>query len=190
MGRCRQLVQLVRGSAALKKPAEKIHDRRAEIPAIQAAGTVVAVVRDPYPDAVTGIHHNITVIRSTRDDPLSGMLARGQIDMAQYEAGREWQRHWEAAAIGVVRGIDTTKEPVDGKGPSSGLFTDQQRKAFNELRVVTVTLGYEGDRLVRNILGERMQIAEAARWHGRSKKYIGIRFRACLEKMAKMWFLA
>jgi hypothetical protein len=172
-----------------KKP-ETVHDRRAEIPAIQVAGTVVAVVRDPYPDPYTGMHHNITVIRSTKDDPLAGMLARRQIDLAQHEAGREWQRYWEDAAIGSVRAVDPTKEPVDGKGPSPTPFSDLQRKAMLELRHVAIVLGWEGDRLVRDILGDRVQLADAAMRRSRSKKYIGIRFRECLETMAHMWHFA
>jgi hypothetical protein len=164
------------------KNPETVHDRRAEIPAIQAAGTVVAVVRDPYSE----IGENITVLRATRDDPLAGMLARKQIDLAQHEAGREWQRYWEDAAIGSVRAIDPTKEPVDGKGPVHVPFSDLQRKAMLKLREVALVLGYEGDRLVRDILGDRVQLADAAARRGRSKKYIGQRFRECLETMAKL----
>jgi hypothetical protein len=168
-----------------KKP-EVIHDRRAELPAIQAAGTVVAMVRDPY----SAVGENITVLRATRDDPLAGMLARGQIDLAQYEAGREWQRHWEDAAIGAVRAIDPTKEPVDGKGPMHSPFTERQRKAMVKLREVALVLGYEGDRLIRDILGERTALALAAERRHWAKKYLGRRFRECLETMAKLMCFA
>jgi hypothetical protein len=89
-----------------------------------------------------------------------------------------------------VRAIDPTKEPVDGKGPPTTPFTDLQRKAMLELRHVAIVLGWEGDRLVRDILGDRVQLADAAVRRGRSKKYIGIRFRECLETMAKMWCFA
>jgi len=165
---------------------EKIHDRRGEVPPFQALGVVADVVRDPY----STIGENITVIRATRDDPLAGMLARRQIDLAQYEAGREWQRHWEEAAIGAVRAIDTTKEPVDGKGATAGPFTDRQRLAFNELWVVRRTLGFEGERLVREILGDRIPLEVAAAQRGRPRKYIGMRFREALETMARMWCFA
>ena len=164
----------------------KIHDRRAEVSAFQAEHAVAAVVRDPYSE----IGESITVLRSTRDDPLAGMLARGFIDQAQYSAGREWQRNWEEAAVGALKSIDPTREPVDGKGANPGPFTDRQRMAFQELRVVQITLGYEGDSLVRDILGERMQLQQVADRRGRPKKYIGQRFRECLETMAKIWSLA
>lgn len=147
---------------------------------------MVAVVRDPYSD----LGENITVLRSTRDDPLAGMLARQSIDLAQYEAGREWQRHWEDAQIGAVRAIDPTREPVDGKGPQTSPYNEKQRKAMGELRTVAAVLGYEGDRLIADILGSRTPLELAAQRRGRSKKYISIRFRECLETMAKIWGFA
>jgi hypothetical protein len=147
---------------------------------------VAAVVRDPY----STIGETITVLRATRDDPLAGLLARRSIDLAQYEAGREWQRHWEAAQIGAVKAIDPTREPVDGKGPARSPYSEQQREAMTELRTVAVTLGYVGDRLVRDILGERVSLEDAAKRRGRSRKYIGLRFREALETMAKMWCFA
>jgi len=164
----------------------KVHDRLAELPAIQAQHTVAAVVRDPYSD----VGENITVLRATRDDPLAGMLARQQIDQAQFEAGRAWQGLWEAAEVGRIRGIDPMKEPVSGSGPPASPFTDRQREAFNELRAVSLTLGFEGDRLVREILGERVSLEAAAKRRGREKRYVGVRFRECLETMAKMWGFA
>jgi len=166
----------------MKKP-ETIHDRRAELSAIQAQHAVAAVVRDPY----STIGENITVLRATRDDPLAGMLARQQIDQAQFESGRAWQGLWEAAEIGAVRGIDPTKEPVDGKGAAASPFTDRQRDAFHELRTVSLTLGFEGDRLVRQILGERLSLQFCADQRKQTQKYIRLRFRECLETMAKMW---
>jgi hypothetical protein len=171
----------------MKKPqSEKVHDRRAEITAIQAQGTVAAVVADPYSE----IGETITVLRATRDDPLAGMLARGSIDLAQYAAGREWQRYWEDAQIGAVRAIDPTREPVDGKGPQRSPYTEKQREAMSELRSVMAKLGYEGNRLVRDILGDRMPLELAAQHRGRSRKYIGLRFRETLETMAKVWGFA
>jgi hypothetical protein len=147
---------------------------------------VVAIVRDPY----SQIGETITVLRATRDDPLAGMLARGQIDLAQFEAGREWQRHWEDAQIGAVKAIDPTREPVDGKGPARSPYTEKQHKAMQELTTVQVLLGFEGTHLVREILGERLSLEVVANRHGRPKKYIGQRFKECLETLAKMWGFA
>jgi hypothetical protein len=163
----------------------QIHDRLAEISPRQREGVVTEVVEDPYKRG-----ENIRVLRATRDDPLAGLHARGSIDTAQLAAGRVWQRHWENAQIGSVRAIDPTKEPVDGKGPPPAPFTDRQRMAFKELSKAALMLGYEGDRIVRAILGERETLLAVAIRHHRSKKYIGQRFRECLETMARMWMLA
>jgi hypothetical protein len=160
----------------------KVHDRRAELSAIQAGHAVAAVVQDPFSP-----NDHITVLRFTRDDPLAGMLARSQIDQAQFSAGRQWQEHWENAGVGIIKAIDPTKEPVDGKGSVVDPFTDRQKEAFTELHVVQRTLGYEGDLLVRDVLGERLPIMEAARRRGRSPRYVGVRFRECLETLARMW---
>lgn len=170
---------------ASTKRSEVIHDRLAEVSPSQQLGLVVDVVQDPYDQAA-----NITVARATRDDPLAGMLARGQIDRAKYEAGRIWQRHWENAAIGgTLKGCDTTREPVDGRGQTPDPFTDRQRAAVQKLREATVALGYNGDRIIRMVLADRMSIIQVADVLKRHKKYIGVRFRECLETLAKLWSL-
>jgi hypothetical protein len=164
----------------------KVHERLAEIPAAQVGSTVVAIVDDPY----SQVGAQIAVMRSVRDDPLAGMYARSQIDTAQYSAGRQWQRIHEQAAVGALKSIDPTQEPVDGHGPPHEPFTDVQRHAFAELKAVAVCLGFEGDRLVRDILGDRVSLFEAAQRRSRPKKYIGQRFRECLETLAKLWGFA
>lgn len=164
---------------------EKIHDRLAEVPAQQREGVVTDVVEDPYKRG-----ENIRVLRSTRDDPLAGLHARGSIDTAQLQAGRVWQRHWEnAQGSSAVRAMDPSKEPVDGRGETPAPFTDKQRKACMELRAASLMLGYEGDRITRAILGERESLHAVAVRHRRSKKFIGLRFRECLETLARMWML-
>lgn len=167
-----------------KQRSEIIHDRLAEVSPSQQLGLVVDVVQDPYDAAAT-----ISVARATRDDPLAGMHARGQIDTAQLSAGRIWQRHWEDAAIGSIRAINPMKEPVDGSGPPPVPFTDRQREAMDELRMAAVALGQEGDRIVRLVLVDRLQITELAIRVGRPKKYMGQRFRECLETLARLWSL-
>lgn len=163
--------------------AETVHDRLAQVPLQQQAGIVTDVVRDPAGD-------HIRVLRATRDDPLAGMHARGFVDLAQLSAGRAWQQLWEDAELGAVRAIDPTKEPVDGHGPTREAITDRRQHAMAELRLCAVLLGLEGDRLVRAVLAERLQIIAAAQRFGRPKKYTGQRFRECLETLARAWGLA
>ena len=163
---------------------EIVHDRRAEPLPFQHTETAVDTVPDPY-----GVG-TISVLRSTRDDPLAGMFARRFIDSAQFAAGRHWQQCWEAAQIGQIRAVDTTKEPVDGKGPACTPFTDKQREAFRELQLASVVLGYEGDCIIREVLAGRLSLKDVGIKHHRPKKYIGMRFREALESMAKLWSYA
>jgi hypothetical protein len=132
----------------------------------------------------------ISVTRNVQDDPVAGMYARRFIDAAQLAAARHWQQAWEAAQIGQIQAVDTTKEPVDGTGPPRPPFTDKQREAFKELQMAALVLGYEGDRIIREVLAERMSLMMVSIRHHRPKKYIGMRFREALESMAKLWSYA
>ncbi len=158
----------------------KVYDRMsADLPT--NSQVVPAVVRD-------GAGDYIKVLRSVRDDPLAGMLSRGQIDAAQYEGGRLWQQYREDSEIGGAQAIDTTKEAVDG-----GRFKEPDitklSTALRELRRANEILGAYGASLVEDILGRRMSIAEvaAARSMPRQREidYLGKRFRECLESLAK-----
>lgn len=89
------------------QPEAPVHDRTAKD--LLAAGQYVAIdVIDPFdPQA------KITVLRQTRCDPLGRLHAHHQIDDAQYQAGRRYERDRELAERGA-RAIDPTKEAVDG----------------------------------------------------------------------------
>jgi hypothetical protein len=141
------------------------------------------IVDDPYE-----IGGKIFAIASMRDDPLARLHARGQIDDAQYAAGRHWQKLFGDSEVGGLKAMDTTKEPVDGGGFSDPI-TDRQRRAVAGLIRATKALGLEGEALVRDILGRRWFIEQAAAARGlhtqRGIDYLGRRFRECLETIAK-----
>jgi hypothetical protein len=152
------------------------------------AMVVPVEVADPYE-----IGAKLLVMRSLRDDPLARMLARAQIDEAQFAAGRLWQRHHENSEIGGVSAIDPQREAVDG-GRIPEPITDRQIKAIQKLTEADRELGREGAAIVRMILGNRYGIAQVASIHGdgteREIWYIGRRFRASLDILAKLWGLA
>ena len=161
------------------------HDRRTQdIPwGAQVASTVED---DPYERG-----GQIAVLRSIRDDPLGGLLSRGYIDRAQFEAGRRWQGYYERAGIGMVVAMDTTREPVDGHGPSRTDLTDSQVDAFRELLRAGDHLGVQGNILVQMVLGQGVTIQEICcrrkedtEW---ARKYWGKRLRECLETLAELW---
>src|SRR3990167_7950892 len=162
----------------------KIHDRTA--PAPRNAQTIEAVVDEPE-DYAQFPGEKIKVTRSIRDDPLAGMLARGQIDDAMMMGGWTWQMYHEQSEVGSICAIDPTREAVDG-GRFPEPITDRQIAAFRELKQADNALGYEGKRLIYGILGQRKSITEYAMSIGltteREFNYIGRRLRECLDTLA------
>ena len=165
-------------------PRDKIYDRMADDLPINAV-----VVPDVVDDPIEG-GARLRVIRSVRDDPLAGMLSRGQIDPAQHEAGRLWQKYREDSEIGSIRAIDPTKEAVDGGRFKEPDITRMSR-ALAELKAAQRELGEYGASIVHDVLARRMtiqQIAEArCMTRHREIDYLGRRFRECLESLAKLW---
>lgn len=166
---------------------EKVHQRMtSDAPINSVLG--VKVVDDPYE-----MGSKLQVLVSLRDDPLAGMYSRGQIDDAQLAGGRKWQRHYEEAEIGGIRAIDPTKEAVDG-GRIPEPITDRQIIAFRELTRADKELGQEGRALIRDILGGRMSVSQAAVRRGLTRQreidYVGYRFRECLDTLAVLWNFA
>jgi hypothetical protein len=145
-------------------------------------------VDDPYEDG-----GKILVMQSTRDDPLSEMRARGQIDDCDYEAGRHWQRAWEHAEIGGVQGIDPTKEAVDG-GRMREVLTDRQIRATKDLTAARHELGTFGNWIIVSVLGTRKPLVELARESAGPSgpvddeyKYLRRRFKRCLSTLSVLF---
>lgn len=164
---------------------DKIYDRMtADLPINSVVAP--AVVKD-------GAGDYIRVLRSIRDDPLAGMLSRSQIDEAQFRAGRKWQEHRENSEIGGARAIDTTREAVDG-GRFKEPDVDRLSLALKELKAADKALGAYGASLVHDVLGRRLSISAVAamRMMPRQREidYLGMRFRECLESLAKLWGFA
>jgi hypothetical protein len=98
----------------------KIHDRRSK-DVLRNRHVSIIEVEDPYERG-----EMIVVSRQLRGDPLGRLHAHGQIDQAQYNAGRAFQFDWETAERGA-RAIDPTKEAVDG-GQMPEPITDGQAR--------------------------------------------------------------
>jgi hypothetical protein len=131
----------------------KIHDRRSR-DVLRNRHISIIEVEDPYERG-----EKIVVSRQLRGDPLGRLHAHGQIDQAQYNAGRAFQFDWETAERGA-RAIDPTKEAVDG-GQMPEPITDGQAAA----RVRLVEIERE--------LGRRIfRVVHAAVIHGMSMEQI------------------
>lgn len=159
--------------------AGKVYDLKSRDLPINAVVATLKVV-DPFGDQAE-------VLQNLRDDPLAGMLARRQIDQAQFEAGRIWQRYMEDTEVGNIRAIDPTKEAVDG-GRMPEPLSDSAARAFKELARAHALLGMIGESIVRDILGSRLTIQQAGQRRGYSTKaeqeYMGRRFREALDQLA------
>lgn len=162
------------------------HDRRAT-DLLRNAQVSPLEVDDPIE-----LGGKLIVMRSTRDDPLADLHARGQIDEAQYQSGRAFQGDFETAERGP-RAIDFTREAVDG-GLMPEPITEAQRKAAKQLAVVYRALGQDGAALTHDVLVHsktRAQVAESRGLVGRRwEEYYGMRFRECLNCLAKVYGFA
>lgn len=141
-------------------------------------------VDDPYE-----VGGKILVMRSTRDDPLADLHDRNMIDEAQYQAGRAFQRDFEAAESGA-RAIDFTREYVDG-GTMPDPLSEARMRAGKQLAVVYEKLGMVDSVLVHDVLVHSMtraQVAAKRGYNSRSRvEYYGMRFRDCLDSMALIY---
>lgn len=169
-------------------PASQVHDRKSH-DLLRGAQVGAIVVDDPM-----GLEpgDKIAVLRSTRDDPLARLHDRKQIDEAQYNGGRAFQHDFETAERGP-QAIDPSKEYVDG-GRLPEPITEQQRKAVMRLNRAERKLGADGSALAHNVLIAGMAVSQIARSRGlvgeRWEKYFGMRFRECLETLAKVYGFA
>ena len=167
------------------KRVAMIHDRKSNDLTINSR-VAEAVVDDPYSDN----GGKLRVIRSVRDDPLAGMYARKQVDEAQYVAGRQWQRHYEMAGIGSIRAIDPGKEAVDG-GRFPDPLSDSQMAASDQLVKADMALGQDRCAIIRDILGEGLDITLCATRRGMvrqiDRRAISAKFHDSLEILAKLW---
>lgn len=154
------------------------------------ADTAALEIEDPQAEKPSP---RITVLRQLRGDPLARLHTRRQIDEAQYNAGRAFQRDWETAERGV-RGIDPTREHVDGRAPPAAV-TDKTLRARERLVALERVLGRTMHSVTRAVLVDGMTMeTTAARLFNRegetAAKYCGQLFRDALDVLAVEYRLA
>lgn len=164
----------------------KAHDRRST-DLLRNAMVSPIEVDDPLE-----MGSKLIVMRSIRNDPLAGLHARQFIDDAQYHGGRRFQADFEAAERGP-RAIDPSKEAVDG-GLMPEPITEAQQRAALKLAEVYQVLGLNGSSLTENVLIHGLTIEQVCVARGASsdleRKYLGRRFRECLDCLAKIYGFA
>lgn len=170
------------------KPYHPIHDRRAQ-DLLRNAQVAPIEVDDPM-----GLEpgDKIMVLRSTRNDPLAAMHAKGHLDEAQYQGGRAFQHDWERAERGP-KAIDPSKEAVDG-GVMAEPITEGQRKAVMRLNRAERELGVDGSAIIHDVLIAGLSMEKVGMRRGlnsvRWQEYFGRRFRECLDRLAQVYGFA
>jgi len=129
------------------------------------------------------------------NDVLWGMLSRNQIDRAQFDAGREYQRIYERATIGGVKAIDPGKVKVDVIGHQPAPPSNDVIDAESKLKEIRRELGPTYPVLLLRVLGEGESIAQLAARSCKERnldferKYLGRQFKEALECLADLWGL-
>jgi hypothetical protein len=155
---------------------------------------------DPYFDQPGRTPYSGEKLKVVRLDPIGRMHSRKQLrrdnedDNAnadlRLKAARRWQALYEAAEIGGARGIDPTKDTVDG-GTLTLPDTDRRLMAQEELGNIDAKLGEEGTGIVRRVLGEKHGAAAVAAMLGETSEraiaYVRRRVVECLDTMARHW---
>lgn len=167
-------------------PAKEAHDRRAT-DLLRNARVSPIEVDDPFE-----VGAKILVMRSTRNDPIADMHARGHLSDCEYATARHWERAYEDSAIGGVPAMDPGKESVDG-GKMAEVLTDRQIKAIKELKLAREELGNAGNWLIIQVLGTKKTIEDVA-WEWKQAKrdsagckYIRRRFHECLSTLSVLF---
>jgi len=141
------------------------------------------VVDDPYEPG-----NSITVPWNVRHDPLARMLARAEIDEAQYRAGGDLRACVERLGGSGAPAVDTTKEAVDGGRGYAGI-SEGTMKAAKKLREAQQVLGWQSYRLVRAIVCDGLNGSLIAQQSALKidRKAVQVQVRHGLEQLAILW---
>jgi hypothetical protein len=160
----------------------KVHDRKAT-DLLRNALVAPVEIDDPF---ALEAGEKIVVMTSVRD-MLPALRARRAIDEAQYYAGREFERFFYQTNSGL-KAINLENPYVDCSFVPVTV-TDAHCDAVEELKRADRALGLEGSTLIRNVLIHGMSFIQIAALRGMTSevevKYIGKRFRECLDTLAR-----
>ncbi len=124
----------------------------------------------------------LEVLRSLRDDPLAALHARGWIDQPQYLGGRHYQGAFALAEN--KRGQTWNFDRVDGGRIPEPDLSGAQIKAIADVKRARQALGPVGISIADAVLCDGMQINTVAERRGWPDRYVGARFRECLDTLA------
>ena len=133
---------------------------------------------------------------NVRESAIDHLVSRRRINAAQAFAGDRFRRLWELSAVGSVKGIDPTKDVVDGNG-SMEPVTDARLVASQELKTAIQAIGLSASRVLISVLEEGSIEKAASRWSSvggivsgrRAEGYITGTLVDALSNLVKHWKL-
>lgn len=160
----------------------KVHDRR-NTDALPNTKTAPILIDDPY---ALEFGEKTVVVIAVRET-LPSLRARNVIDEAQYQAGRRFESFFYATNAGLKAiNLETPYVDTSFNGIS---ISDAHCDAVEGLKRADRALGLEGSSLMRDVLIAGMSFVQIASLRGMKSeveiKYIGKRFRECLDTLAK-----
>jgi hypothetical protein len=156
---------------------------------------VIDIVDNPAEYAERMVNPTIKVVRTLRNDPIAVMFAKHQIDHAQYEAARRWQRDNEWAGP-TIRSSGFLQEPVDGGGGKAQDIAQRQLDAHKRLIHYATVLGPRQHQLLVLVLDRGLSAwgATAAMFPGdfgaERKRFVATWLREILSILAREMRLA
>ena len=147
--------------------------------------TVIEIDNPLYNRAHDGDRTNpkrITAAYNPRESYVGWLLARDQINRAEYEAAGKIREAFEAMGGAGARAMDYSKEWVDG-GMMPDPITDAQLNAGRTLKQCAAWLGPAGHDLTIKLAGQCLWPKDMAPDRN-GQLYVGKRFRECLSTLA------
>jgi hypothetical protein len=156
-------------------------------------------IDNPYfdPGDPSGVQQRkVKAVVALRDDPVGRMARRGHLGDkeetdSRLKAAHKWQALYEKSEIGGARGIDPSKDVVDG-GRFVEPDSDSRMAAQQELdaahKALRRELGIRAEVLIRRVLGDKYELRQVAVMNGdasaESLRALGRFFRDCLDVLA------
>lgn len=121
------------------------------------AALTIDEVDDPYERGA-----KLRIVRNLREHPIAMLAHSGRITEAQRIAGMEFNRRFEAAAIGQQQAIDYSKTRVDGGGAIEPL-PERIQESVQWLNRCSRVVGLKGWPVLTSVAGEGRGLQETAR---------------------------
>jgi hypothetical protein len=133
------------------------------VPVLATNGAIIAsrYVDDPFGGAPIRVQVN------QAEHPAELLRARGSIDDVQYQVAGKFRAAYEAANVGAVRGIDPTREHVDGGMIAMPVVSAGGVDLLRYYRSLTTQLGYV---VLAGVIGEGRGLAHVAGKYAEMRK--------------------